>query len=103
MRQKVLRQKGIAIGGDMVVTTWNGEDVEVRMNLRYLPMDKISKDNIIKACNDGGFGAEAIRNARIDVFIWYDAGKGREPLLDYERCYNTDHPLHLQSMQRGIR
>ena len=103
MRQKVLKQKGIAVGGNMIVSTWNGDDVEVIMNLRYLPMDEVSKDNIIKACNDGGYGAASINNARIDIFIWYDAGKGRAPFLEYERCYRTDHPLHLQSMQRGIR
>ncbi len=101
MRTVTLKQNGIRIHGDVLIKTWNDEEAEIRMAPKFLPLDKISKDNILSACNDGGFGAKEILAAKIDVCITYGCDRVNT-YEEYQKTINIGHPDHLQKIQRGI-
>ena len=74
MKTKTLKQIGISVSGDAVLSLWGGGSGLIAMDTYFLPNEKISKDNILRCVNDGGFGCESIESAEIEIRIRYENG-----------------------------
>jgi len=91
MKTKTINQIGIVIGGESVISLWGGGEGTIKMDETFIPNDKISKQNILRCVNDGGFGCESIDSSDIDIYIKFDNG-----CREYDRTIYVNHPLHTQ-------
>jgi hypothetical protein len=72
MRTKTITQTGIVVKGTATLNLWGGGQGTIDMSPVFIPYGKITKNNILRAVNDAGFGCESIENAEIDIYIKYD-------------------------------
>jgi hypothetical protein len=91
MRIKTITQTGIIVSGTATLSLWGGGGGPIAMEDYFLPNEHISKDNILRCVNDGGFGCESIDSAEIDIYIKYNNGS-----TEYERTLFVDHPIHTK-------
>lgn len=92
MRQKLIKQIGYVVSGEAVLRLWGGGEGAIRMEPTFIPTDKFSKTNMLRAVNDGGFGCEAIESAMIEIHVKYDNGS-----LGHEKTfYDINHPIHTK-------
>lgn len=98
MRTKKLKQTGIVIQGIAVLNLWGGGQGEIIMDEKFIPNDKISKENILRCVNDAQFGCESIESAVVHIYIDYDHGFAKE----YERTIKVNNPRYQQFYCRGI-
>lgn len=95
-KTKTIYQTGITIKGSALIHLWGGGTGHIAMTSKFIPLDKISKDNIQGCVNDGRFGCESIEEAEIDIYIKYDNGS-----IEYERTLFSG-PIHSSLAFRGI-
>jgi hypothetical protein len=88
---KSITQIGIVVSGTCVIHMWGGGKGVMNMHETFIPYEKISKDNILRCVNDGGFGCESIESARIDISIKYD-NRSEE----YNRTIEANSPHHTK-------
>jgi len=98
MKEKKIKQTGITIQGVALINFWGGGQGEVIMDERYIPNDKISKENILRCINDGQFGCESIESAEIDILINYELGFA----MEYDRTIIVKNPAYRKFYCRGI-
>jgi len=98
MKEKKIKQTGITIQGVALINFWGGGQGEVIMDERYIPNDKISKENILRCINDGQFGCESIESAEIDILINYELGFA----MEYDRTIVVKNPAYRKFYCRGI-
>jgi hypothetical protein len=91
MKTKTITQTGIVIKGTAMLNLWGGGSGSIKMESYYLPLEHITKDNILRCVNDGSFGCESIEDAEIDIFIKYDNGS-----VELDRTIFAYHPIHTQ-------
>ena len=92
MKKKVeLELAGFSVTGTARLVLWGGELGEIAMERVYIPKEALSKDNILRAVNDNGFGCQAITGADIVVHRVYHGG-----YEEYDRTFYTDHPAHAK-------
>ncbi len=96
MKTKTIYQTGITIQGLALIHLWCGGTGHIEMTPNFIPLDKISKDNILGCVNDGQFGCEFIKEADIDIYITYDNGS-----LEFDRTLFSG-PIHSSLAFRGI-
>jgi hypothetical protein len=90
-KTKTITQVGIVVSGETLINMWGGGTGEITMRKTFIPNDKITKDNILRCVNDGGFGCESIKRAFVEIYIKYDNGS-----MEFEREFLVDHPLHTK-------
>ena len=98
MKEKKIKQTGITIQGVVLINFWGGGQGEVIMDERYIPNEKISKENILRCINDGQFGCESIESAEIDILINYELGFA----MEYDRTIVVKNPAYRKFYCRGI-
>jgi hypothetical protein len=98
MKEKKIKQTGITIQGTALLNLWGGGQGEIIMNEKYIPNDKISKDNILRCINDAKFGCESIESADVDIFITYEHGFANE----FDRTIHVENKRYQQFYCRGI-
>jgi len=91
MKTKTITQVGIVVSGEASLNLWGGGRGEITMDKIFIPNDKITKDNILRCVNDGGFGCESIKKAFVIISIKYDNG-----CTEFDREFIVDHPLHTR-------
>lgn len=97
-RKKTIYQTGITINGTALINLWGGGQVEVIMDEKYIPNEKISKENILRCINDGKFGCESIESADVDIYITYEQGFANE----YDRTIHVENPRYQKFYYTGI-
>jgi hypothetical protein len=90
-KTKTITQVGIVVSGETLIHMWGGGKGEITMRKTFIPNDKITKDNILRCVNDGGFGCESIERAFVIISIKYDNGSD-----EFDREFIVDHPLHTK-------
>ncbi len=89
LRTKEIKQIGFIINGTAFVNFWGGGSGSVGMNTNFLPNELMSKDNMLRCVNDGGFGVESIYGAEINVSIKYDNGS-----IEMAHFFETESHVH---------
>lgn len=87
----MITQTGIIVSGVATLSLWGGGSGTINMEPYFLPNEHISKDNILRCVNDGGFGCESIDSAEIDIWVKYDNGS-----KEIERTLFADSPIHTK-------
>ena len=87
-RELNLKLTGITVSGTATLNLWGGGSGTIEMQPYTLPIDKATKDNILRCVNDNGFGCESIGSAEIDIQYNYEGTK------KYERTLFVSHPIH---------
>lgn len=90
-KTKTITQVDIIVSGEALINMWGGRQSEITMDKTFIPNDKISKDNILRCVNDGGFGCESIQRAFVEISIRYD-----NMSTEFDREFIVDHPLHTK-------
>lgn len=93
-----MRQTGIVIQGVATLNLWGGGQGEIIMDQRYIPLEKISKENILRCVNDAQFGCESIESASIEIYTAYDNGAYTE----FDRTIEATRPEYNLFYCRGI-
>jgi len=91
MKTKTVKQIGIVVEGYVQVSLWGGGEGGLDMKPQFLPIEKATKDNILRSVNDGGFGVQSIDAAEIEIYDKYEGG-----LLEYNRTISVSNPIHNQ-------
>jgi len=78
----------IEISGTATLNLWGGGSGTIEMERYRLPINKATKDNILRCVNDNGFGCENIQSAEIDITANYDGKR------IYMRTIYVDSPVH---------
>ncbi len=104
MKQKLITQIGIIVSGKSLLNLWQPGQGEIMMERRFLPYDKITKDNILRCVNDAGFGCQSIEKAEIDIYIRYDNGSDEYDRTIYsgrvhQHLFNGYKELRQQGVQ----
>lgn len=68
--------KQYMVCGTAEVTTWDGTKGKVDMNCTAIDKRRITREEIRRCINDGGFGVYSVDRARADVYAIY--GRGEE-------------------------
>ena len=69
-----LKQTGYSISGESVLNLWGGGQGTIDISAGIIPLDKLSKENLLKCVNDGRFGCESIDCARVIIEDLYEDG-----------------------------
>ena len=93
-----LRQTGITLQGVVLINLWGGGQGEIIMDERYIPNDKISKENILRSINDAQFGCESIESADVDIYENYENGM----TLVFNRTIHVENKMYQKFYCRGI-
>jgi hypothetical protein len=99
MKEKKIKQTGITIQEIALLNLWGGGQGEIMMDEKYIPNDKISKENILRCINDGQFGCKSIEWADVDIYINYENGFA----LEYNRTIRVENKNYQQFYCRGIK
>jgi len=83
MKTRTLKQVGIVVSGESLLNLWGGGQGSIAMNPVVLKNEFITKDNILRCVNDGGFGCESIDSAIIFISVLYEGGY-KERVLEIE-------------------
>ncbi len=78
------------VSGLARVSLWGGGQGDIEMNETKLEPELLSKDNILRCVNDGGFGVESIDSADITVQACYGP-RHRETVLELQDVHNPIH------------
>lgn len=87
-KEITLKLTEIEISGTATLNLWGGGSGSIEMEKYKLPVDKATKDNILRCVNDNGFGCESIQSAEIDISANYQGKKV------YMRTLYVDSPIH---------
>ncbi len=87
---------GIEITGIAILNMWGGGSGEIEMEKYFLPLEHITKDNIIRCVNDNGFGCESIESATIDIELVYKDNNS------YRKIYEPDRTIELGKIHRPL-
>ena len=68
------------------------------MDSKFIPNEKISKENILRCVNDGKFGVQSIDRVEIDILDTYE-GEYKE----FNRTLITSNPLYSKFYCKGIK
>lgn len=98
MKKKTIKQTGITIQGTALLNLWGGGQGEIIMDDRYIPNNKITKENILRCINDAEFGCESIESADIDIYINYENGFA----MEYDRTIHVENKMYQQFYCKGI-
>ena len=93
-----LEQTGIVIQGIALLNLWGGGQGEIIMDEKRIPLNKVSKENILRCVNDARFGCESIESAVIEIYTEYDGGTA----VVFERTITVDNPRYREFYCRGI-
>lgn len=74
LKEKTVKLIGIIVTGDATLSLWGGGSGTIEMKNIFIPLEHATKDNILRAVNDNGFGCENIDSANILIFSKYDDG-----------------------------
>ena len=74
MKSIKLNQIGILIKEYVCINAWGGGQFDLSMAEVFIPNGKATKDNILGAVNDNGFGCESIESAEIEIYDQYNNG-----------------------------
>jgi len=91
IRAKTIKQIGFIIGGTAFVNFWGGGSGSVEMDTNFLPNELMSKNNMLRCVNDGGFGVESIYGAEIYVSVKYDNGS-----TEMAHFFETESKIHSE-------
>jgi len=97
MKTRTLKQTGIIVGGTATMYLWGGGEADIEMDEVFIPNNKISKDNILSAVNDGRFGCEGIKCAEIEIYDAYENN-----YREYNRIIYADKFFSKYFLKRGI-
>lgn len=90
-----LAQIGYRIRGTAAIKLWGGQMGTIEMDPEFLPLKKLSPDNLKRLINDGQFGCESVINAELEIFDVY----GTQDLLGsfelWDRCISVTHLRNL--------
>ncbi len=103
MKTITLKQDGYEVSGELTVETYCGTRGAVQMHC--IPISKLTKDKILKACNDGGFGAGKVIDAHITISAIYPhttRGGWNNFIRDHIKTLYTRHPLHTEAIRKSI-
>ena len=74
IREVTLKQTGYMVGGDTVINLWGGGQGKVTIDETFIPLDKLSKENLLRCINDGRFGCESFDNADLYIDDMFENG-----------------------------
>jgi hypothetical protein len=89
MKAITLKQTGITVKGIATLHFWGGGEGTIEMQSTFLPIGKVTKDNILRCVNDNGFGCEAIISAEIEIYDQYEGN-----YQEFNRTIIAEHPIH---------
>jgi len=95
MKEIKLRQKGWTIEGEALLSLWGGGEGYIPMDKRFIPLGKLTKENLHRCINDGRFGCESILSATCHISIAF----GEFDM--YERAIEISKPNQIL-VYRGI-
>ena len=97
---------GYEICGIAKITTWYGNEGEVEMDCeKIIGKKRITKEDIIRHINDGGFGAQSIDGATATIYALYGNHERHPFLLGQARKFVRSVDIEeedLKSAKRGI-
>lgn len=64
-----LKQKGWTIEGKALLNLWGGGEGYIPMDKGFIPLGKLTKENLHRCINDGQFGCERILSATCHISI----------------------------------
>ena len=96
MKSVTLKQTGWHVTGEAVISTWGGGQGTIRMDPTFVPLGKMTKENLHRCINDGRFGCQSIDQGVLEVSVEYE-GRYRE----YDRTIFIDNP-NPRLVCRGI-
>lgn len=67
-----LKQIGYLVGGLANINLWGGGQGEIEMHPKTIFLNELSKDNLLRCVNDGGFGCESIEDVTMDIFDLFE-------------------------------
>lgn len=107
-RTVTLKQVGWVLYGTVDVCFWGGGRGRLSQRETQIPLGSLTRDNLIRCINDGGFGVECIVDARVEVDVLYEGGyreyrgsltvRRPDPRLIYRGI-----PLQDRTFRRGPR
>lgn len=95
-RTVTLKQIGWTIRGQAFVTTWYGRQGIADMKPTFVPLGKLTRDKVHCSINDGGFGAQSIDRADVEVYRTYE-----NHYHEFGRVLEVENPDHKLT-KRGI-
>jgi hypothetical protein len=72
MESITLKKIGYRIEGYAVISLWGGGVVKVKMDDNFIPLGKMTAENLYRCINDGRYGCESIDEAHVDIFDAYE-------------------------------
>lgn len=72
MKSLTIPLVGYLISGEATLSLWGGGTGTIPMEETTIPLNKLTKNNILACVNDNGFGCEAIIGATVDIYELYD-------------------------------
>ena len=96
MKVVTLKQTGWHVTGEAVISLWGGGQGTITITPTFVPLGKMTKDNLHRCINDGRFGCRGIDQAVMEVSTQFEGG-----YREYDRTIYVDSP-NPQLVCRGI-
>jgi hypothetical protein len=103
--KKEKTRTAVVIGYDVVgmarINLWGGGAGDIEMSRTRIEPGHVTKDNVLRCVNDGGFGCESIQSACVYVVERLDdGGFGKEIEIEADSDYSRSLFLGWQHLQK---